>query len=99
MHSVQNLAAGALSEVLRQGPLSTGKIQLAWRAAVGGALAKVTTVRFQEPDVVEVTAADQRWRKELERSKPIILDRLKALLGSSAVTRVVVVSNATESRP
>ena len=98
MYPVHDLVAGALTELLHQGPLSQGKLELAWRAAVGNALSKVATVRLQEPGIAEVTVADQRWHRELERSAPMILDRLKALLGSSVVTRVMVMSNASGSR-
>ena len=58
----------ALTELFRQGPMSQGKLEVAWRVAVGDALARVTTVRLQPDGVVEVQPADQRWNKELKRS-------------------------------
>jgi hypothetical protein len=70
--------------------MSQGKLEVAWRVAVGDALARVTTVRLQADGGVEVTAADQRWRKELARSSGIILTRLLGLLGPGSVTCILV---------
>ena len=90
MYSVHDLIPAALTELLRQGPMSQGKLEVAWRAAVGNGLSRVTTVRLLDAGRVEVSAADHRWYRELQRSAPVILDRLKALLGAEAVTHVVL---------
>ena len=37
----------SFTELLRQGPMCQGKLDVAWRAAVGDALSRVTTVRLQ----------------------------------------------------
>ena len=79
-----------LTELFRQGPMSQGKLEVAWRVAVGDALTRVTTVRLQPDGVVEVQPADQRWHKELKRSSSMILTRLIGLLGTDSVTRIVV---------
>jgi predicted nucleic acid-binding Zn ribbon protein len=90
MDQIHSVVPRALTELLRIGPLSQGKLDLVWRVAVGDALSRVTTVRLQPDGVVDVTAADQRWRAELKRSAPMILTKLNALLGTKAVTRLVV---------
>ena len=61
--------------------MSQGKLEVAWRVAVGDALARVTTVRLQAAGVVEVQAVDPRWNAELKRSSSMILTRLVGLLG------------------
>ncbi|HEV3214173.1 MAG TPA: hypothetical protein VGZ27_00535 [Vicinamibacterales bacterium] len=81
----------ALTEVLRRGPMSQGKLEVAWRAAVGDGLSRVTTVRLQPDGLIEVVPADARWHRELKRSSGMILTRLIGLLGSENVTRLSVV--------
>jgi hypothetical protein len=90
MHSLHSVVPRALTELFRQGPMSQGKLEVAWRVAVGDALTRVTTVRLQAGGVVEVQPVDQRWSKELTRSASMILTRLIGLLGAGSVTRIVV---------
>jgi hypothetical protein len=98
MHSLRDVASGALALLFRQGPLSQGKLEAAWRTAVGGALSKATAVRLGDAGIVEVTAADQRWHRELERSSAMILDRLNSLLGAGSVTRLVLIGGSPAAR-
>jgi hypothetical protein len=90
MDSLHTVVPHALTLLFRQGPMSQGKLEVAWRVVVGDALARVTTVRLQPDGGVEVLSADQRWHKELTRSSSMILTRLIGLLGADRVTRIVV---------
>ena len=90
MFSLHSVVPGALTELFRQGPMSQGKLEVAWRVAVGDALARVTTVRLQADGVVEVQAADSRWNAELKRSSSMILTRLVGLLGPGGISHLVV---------
>ena len=90
MDALQSIMPRALSELLRQGPMSQGKLELAWRAAVGDALSRVTTVRLQPNGSVDVLPADPRWHRELRRSSGVILSRLKNLVGDVNVTRLSI---------
>ena len=90
MNSLHSVVPGALTELFRQGPMSQGKLEVAWRVAVGDAIARVTAVHLQPDGVVEVQPADQRWHKELKRSSSMILTRLIGLLGPDNVRRIVV---------
>jgi hypothetical protein len=96
MDSLQTVLPRALSEVLLRGPMSQGKLDLAWRVAVGEALSRVSSVRLQSGGVVEVQAVDSRWRRELKRSTAVILVRLQGLLGREAVTVLSVLSASSE---
>jgi hypothetical protein len=80
---------GALIELLRDAPLSAGKVSFAWRAAVGVNLERVTSVRLDGKALI-VEAASPQWAREIRRSSGVILSRLKKLLGSQAITRIVV---------
>jgi predicted nucleic acid-binding Zn ribbon protein len=91
MDSLQAIVPAALRELLRRGPISQGKLEVAWRSAVGDMLSRVTVVRLRPEGVIEVAAADPRWNKELRRSSGVILTRLKGLLGDAPVSRITVV--------
>jgi len=90
MDSLHSVVPRALTELFRHGPMSQGKLEVAWRVAVGDGIARVTTVRLQADGVIDVLPADQRWTKELKRSSSMILTRLIGLLGDGSVTRIVV---------
>ena len=80
---------GALAELLRDAPLSPGKVQFAWRAAVGPAVARETSVRLVDKTLV-VDAASRLWAREVTRSSSIILNRLQRLLGADTVADLSV---------
>ncbi|HKY22604.1 MAG TPA: DciA family protein [Vicinamibacterales bacterium] len=90
MDAIHTLVPRALADLFSRGPISQGKLEVAWRVAVGDALCRVSTVRLQPDGSVEVQPSDQRWHKELKRSSSMILSRLHALLGANSVTRLVV---------
>ena len=80
---------GALVELLRSAPLSQGKVGFAWLAAVGPAVQKVTAVHL-EGRVLLVDAASTAWAREVTRSSPVILKRLRTLLGQETLTSISV---------
>ena len=80
---------GALVEMLRIAPLSQGKVGFAWRAAVGPAVGKVTSVHL-EGRVLLVDAASKAWAREVTRSSSTILKRLQTLLGPDTLTSISV---------
>jgi predicted nucleic acid-binding Zn ribbon protein len=80
---------GALAELMRGAPLSTGKVGFAWRAAVGPAVERATSVRL-EGGVLLVDATSGAWAREVIRSSPVILARLQTLLGREAVASISV---------
>jgi len=76
-------------ELLRGAPLSDGKVTFAWKAAVGPALERVTSVKL-ERGVLLVETASPHWAREIRRSSGVILPRLKSLLGDRTVTRIEI---------
>jgi predicted nucleic acid-binding Zn ribbon protein len=80
---------GALAELLKGAPLSQGKVSFAWRAAVGPALERETSVRLERGTLI-VDAASKQWAREVRRSSSIILSRLQNLLGNDAVSEIAV---------
>jgi predicted nucleic acid-binding Zn ribbon protein len=80
---------GALTELLRGTPLSPGKVSFAWRAAVGPAVERGTSVRLESGTLI-VDATSKQWAHEVRRSSAIILTRLQKFLGPDTVTTISV---------
>lgn len=78
----------ALAQLLKDTPLSPGKVEFAWRAAVGPALARATRVRLAAGGVLDVETPDRQWAIEVRRSSGLIGARLNALLGNGVITRI-----------
>jgi predicted nucleic acid-binding Zn ribbon protein len=89
MRRIAEAVPGAVAELLRQAPLSPGKVAFAWRAAVGSQLERVTSVRLNG-HVLTVAAPTREWAREIHRSSPVIQRRLDALLGDGIVTSLDV---------
>lgn len=89
MRPLTSALPGALAELLRDAPLSPGKVSFAWRAAVGPALERETSVRLEAGTLI-VDAASHQWAREVRRSSSIILNRLQTLLGAHAVVSISV---------
>jgi hypothetical protein len=89
MRPLTQALPGALAALLRDVPLSAGKVDVAWKAAVGKNLERVSAVRL-EGRVLLVDVPDPIWAREITRSSPVILTRLQTLLGADAVDRILV---------
>jgi predicted nucleic acid-binding Zn ribbon protein len=97
MEQVNQFLPAAVASLVRDVPLSPGKLAFAWRAAVGPAIDRATSVSLAGDGVLEVRVADQHWRREVKRSAPLVLDRLAAMLGPSTVTRLEIVVESRET--
>ena len=89
MRPLTSALPGALTELLRGAPLSPGKVSFAWRAAVGPAMERETSVRLENGTLL-VDAASKQWALEVRRSSSIILSRLQKFLGPEAVSAISV---------
>ena len=89
MRPLTQALPGALAALLRDVPLSNGKVDFAWKAAVGKGLERVTAVRL-EGRVLLVDVPDLNWAREISRASNIILARMQTLLGPDAVTEIRV---------
>ena len=89
MRSLTSAIPGALAELLRDTPLSDGKVAFAWKAAVGPAFDRATAVKL-EGTVLIIDASSAQWAREMKRSTGVILGRLQTLLGDAAVTSIKV---------
>jgi predicted nucleic acid-binding Zn ribbon protein len=77
--------------------MSPGKIQAAWRLAVGSAIDRATSVALREDGTLEVAATELAWRREVRRSQGLILSRLQDLVGPDPVRKIKVVARLSET--
>jgi hypothetical protein len=89
MRPLSSALPGALAELLRGAPLSPGKVAFAWRAAVGPALERETSVRLEGGTLI-VDAATRQWASEVRRASSTILRRMETLLGPDTVKELQV---------
>jgi hypothetical protein len=92
MIPVHQLMPNAIAEVLRKAPMSPEKVAFAWRASVGPAINKVTTIELRGR-VLHVRTKDLSWQREVERSLGIVRSRMEALLGHGAVGDIRVTAD------
>ena len=78
-----------LAGMLERQPMSQGKLEFAWRAAVGPALARAASLDWQDGRII-VQMSSPEWTREIRRSKPMILERLRMLLGNESVKRLEI---------
>lgn len=90
MIPLQHCVPSALVELLKTQPLSPGKVSVAWQVAVGANLARASQVELTDTGILEVSAADERWARELTRSRDLLQARLESFLGPGVVSKVVV---------
>lgn len=84
MQPAGSILAAVLPALLERAPLTPEKVDFAWRTVAGDALARVTRAALHE-GVLWVSAEDPRWLREVDRARPALLPRLRALLGEQAV--------------
>ena len=78
-----------LSELLRGTPTSPGKIDFAWKAAVGPATGRATHVHLEGTTLL-VEGVSPEWRREIARSSRVILHRLQRLLGDDVIKDIII---------
>jgi hypothetical protein len=87
---VHRFLPDALAEILRKVPLTDDKVAFAWRSSVGPALDRGTTVNLRN-GVLQVTAREAAWGREVQRSEARSRARLDSLLGRNVVRAISVV--------
>ena len=87
MIRADRLIHSLVAQVVRPAPLCPEKVEFAWRAAVGSAMQRATTVRLDDSGILHVTATDPHWAREVKRSSRLILSRLETTLGAGTVKK------------
>lgn len=81
MVPLQHVVPGAIVRLIAAQPHSAGKVEAAWRLAVGAGLAHLTRARRDAGGVLWVDAPDPHVVRELDTHRPLIEQRLRAMLG------------------
>ena len=89
MRPLSQAVPGAVADLLRNAPLSDGKVAFAWKVAVGPAMERATAIKL-EGTVLIVEPVNVQWGREIKRSTGVILSRLGTLLGRDTVTDIKV---------
>ncbi len=97
MDSIQDLFP-LVARLVQAAPPSEERTQCAWRLAVGPVLGRVSHARLAGDGTVTVEVADARWAKEIERARPVILERLRQVLGAESARTLVVAGEEQGSR-
>ena len=84
MEGIGPLIDSVVPALLARAPLTPEKVAFAWRAAVGPAIDRATAVRLEDRTLV--VQGDDRWLREVDRSRDLVLARLKRLLGPTVVS-------------
>ena len=92
MDPASRLLSTVLPTLLARAPLTSDKVEFAWRTVVGSAMARATRVRLLESGTLVVRVHDPNWRREVEGAFTLILPRLEPLLGPQAVRRITLAS-------
>jgi predicted nucleic acid-binding Zn ribbon protein len=87
MQPIGQVLPRALAQIVRQAPLSPGKVDFAWRSAVGSAIARVSGVRLED-GVLLVDTRHPQWAAAIMRSCPVILSRMQSMLGQEAIREI-----------
>ena len=90
MIPVSQFSPSVVIQLVRRQPLSSAKVAFAWRTAAGPALARAATAELGEDGTILVRASSAAWAHEVERSRALLLARLREMLGPDVATRLAV---------
>lgn len=80
----------ALAPAIRQAPLTAEKVEFAWRAAGGPAIARATRVSLGDDKVLRVSSDDPQWLAAVSGMRATLLRQLEPWLGADTVRAIEV---------
>lgn len=94
MESLQHTATRALTALLAAQPSSQAKVAFAWQIAAGPTMARASRVTWTD-GTLRVRTGSATWRREIVRAKPMLLDRLRHLLGAETIRSMIIEKEAS----
>jgi hypothetical protein len=94
MERLDRTAVRAVRQLIAAQPVTDAKIGFAWALAAGPTLAKSARITWSD-GVLRVEATTETWRHELTRAKPVLAERIDALLGEGVVRTITIVLSPT----
>lgn len=95
MIAAQDCINTALRDLLKNQPLSSGKVSFAWSVAVGSTMNRVTSAGLQPDGTLTVRADNPHWTREVRRSRALIMSRINRLLGPDVVRDMKVFDDSS----
>jgi hypothetical protein len=97
MHPLRDTATEALRDLLASQPTTQAKVLFAWRMAAGAAMARAARADWTD-GTLRIAPANPAWRRELQRARPVLLERLRHWLGPDVIQAIVVESTSEAER-
>jgi predicted nucleic acid-binding Zn ribbon protein len=97
MDHARQVLPKVLAHAVRQAPLTPEKVEFAWRAATGAAIAKASTVSLGDAGLLTVTSTDARWATEIHRLRHTLVRSLEPWLGAGVVSKIDVAGRPIRS--
>lgn len=97
MHPLRDTATEALRDLLTAQPTTDAKVMFAWRIAAGPAMARAAQAAWTD-GTLRLTPTSVAWRRELQRARPVLLDRLRHWLGADVIQAIVVETSSQAER-
>jgi hypothetical protein len=86
-----------LRDLLSSQPTTAAKVLFAWRLAAGPAMARAAHAAWAD-GTLRLAPADPAWRRELQRARPVLLDRLRHWLGAEVIQAIVIETSSEAER-
>jgi len=99
MFRAPQVLSDALAPAIRQAPLTPEKVDFAWRAAGGPAIARATRVALDDQRVLHVTGDDPQWIDAVRGMAPRLLRQLEPWLGAGTVVAIEVAGGTPPAGP
>lgn len=99
MVPLQYVVPGAVVRLIAAQPHSRGKVEAAWRLSVGAGLARLSRAGRDADGVLLVDVTDPHVVRALDAHRPMIEQRLRAILGEHVRTFRVIGMGAPPQRP
>jgi len=97
MHPLRDTATEALRDLLTAQPTTNAKVMFAWRMAAGPALARAARAEWTDR-TLRLSPTTPAWRRELQRARPMLLERLRHWLGADVIQGIVVETSSESER-
>ena len=90
MQSVRDTATSVLRTLLHDQPTTAAKVAFAWNIAAGATLSRAAECTWSDDGTLVIQARDANWRREIQRARPMIAERMQYLLGQDVVRTIVI---------
>ena len=97
MHPLRDTATEALRDLLTAQPTTDAKVLFAWRMAAGPAMARAARAEWID-GTLRLSPTTPAWQQELQRARPVLLDRLRHWLGADVIQAIVVATSSESER-